>query len=64
MRLDINISRAHSHFLFSSNVIVQVILDVTKGSLFNNLKRSLTRYSEIARPEWLMHKNPTTGQDG
>lgn len=40
----------------------QDILNVTKASLYNNLKRSLSRYMEISRPEWLMHKNPTSGE--
>lgn len=39
----------------------KVILDVIKASLYNNLKRSLSRYLEKRRPEWLMHKNPTSG---
>lgn len=40
---------------------LQDILNVTKASLYNNLKRSLSRYLEMSRPEWLMHKNPTSG---
>lgn len=40
----------------------QDILDVVKASLYNNLKRSLLRYMEMSRPEWLMHKNPTSGE--
>lgn len=41
----------------------QDILDITKGSLYNNLKRSLSRYMEMSRPEWLMHKNPKSGEN-
>ncbi|CBJ30911.1 Dynein heavy chain family dynein heavy chain [Ectocarpus siliculosus] len=43
-------------------IYMQDVLDVTKASLYNNLKRSLSRYSEMSRPEWLMHKNPTSGR--
>eukprot|EP00904_Undaria_pinnatifida_P003126 jgi/Undpi1/12814/HiC_scaffold_7.g02481.m1 len=43
-------------------IYMQDILDVTKASLYNNLKRSLSRYLEMTRPEWLMHKNPTSGR--
>lgn len=42
--------------------VPQDILDVIKSSLYNNLKRSLSRYLEMSRPEWLMHKNPTSGE--
>ena len=51
--------------LISRNLIYlpsQDVLDVTKVSLFNNLKRSLGRYMEMSRPKWLMHKNPTSGE--
>lgn len=44
-------------------ICLQDVLDVTKASLYNNLKRSLSRYVEMSRPEWLMHKNPTSGKD-
>jgi dynein heavy chain, axonemal len=36
----------------------QVILDAMKRTLFNNLKRSVVRYQEMNRNEWLMHKKP------
>ena len=34
----------------------QTILDAMKSSLFANLKRSLVRYQEMGRGDWLMHK--------
>ncbi|CAB1113053.1 unnamed protein product [Ectocarpus sp. CCAP 1310/34] len=43
-------------------IYMQDVLDVTKASLYNNLKRSLSRYNEMSRPEWLMHKNPSSGR--
>ena len=36
----------------------QTILDGMKVSLFNNLKRSLVRYKQMPRGDWLMHKMP------
>ena len=36
----------------------QVILDAMKQTLFNNLKRSVVRYSAMSRSDWLMHKKP------
>lgn len=34
----------------------QSILDAMKITLFNNLKRSIVRYDDMTRSEWLMHK--------
>jgi dynein heavy chain len=39
-------------------VYQQTILDGMKISLFKNLKRSLVRYHEMNRIDWLMHKKP------
>lgn len=36
----------------------QTILDGMKLSLFKNLKRSLVRYKQMSRGDWLMHKLP------
>lgn len=36
----------------------QDILDAMKKTLFNNLLRSLVRYKEMSRSDWLMHKKP------
>ncbi|RYG69830.1 hypothetical protein EON64_01750 [archaeon] len=36
----------------------QVILDAMKQTLFNNLMRSVERYQQMGRNEWLMHKKP------
>jgi dynein heavy chain, axonemal len=36
----------------------QTVLDAMKTALFNNLKRSVVRYSSMNRSEWLMHKKP------
>ncbi len=38
------------------------ILEGMKKSLFENVKRSLVRYTSMSRPEWIMHKNPVTGK--
>ncbi|CAM9266952.1 unnamed protein product [Chrysoparadoxa australica] len=43
-------------------IYMQDVLDGMKKSLFCNLEKSLVRYHEMSRPEWLMHKNPATGQ--
>lgn len=39
-------------------IYMQTILDAMKQALFNNLKRSVTRYSSMSRNDWLMHKKP------
>jgi len=36
----------------------QTILDSIKQSLFNNLTRSIVRYTSMPREKWLMHKKP------
>lgn len=36
----------------------QTILDAMKQTLFNNLIRSIDRYQQMSRTEWLMHKKP------
>jgi len=36
----------------------QTLLDAMKQTLFNNLTRSVVRYSAMSRGEWLMHKKP------
>ena len=36
----------------------QVVLDAMKQTLFNNLTRSVVRYQQMSRNEWLMHKKP------
>jgi dynein heavy chain len=36
----------------------QVVLDAMKQTLFNNLARSLVRYKQMSRTDWLMHKKP------
>ena len=39
-------------------VYQQTILSAMKIALFNNLKRSVVRYSSMPRSDWLMHKKP------
>lgn len=36
----------------------QTLLDGMKTTLFKNLVRSVVRYSEMSRSDWLMHKKP------
>lgn len=36
----------------------QTLLDGMKITLFKNLQRSVIRYSEMSRSDWLMHKKP------
>jgi len=43
-------------------IYMQTVLDAMKMTLFLNLKRSLRRYKEMTRPEWLMHKDKKTGR--
>ncbi len=38
------------------------ILDGMKISIFENVKRSLVRYTSMSRPDWIMHKHPVTGR--
>ena len=39
----------------------QTLLDGMKITLFKNLKRSVVRYAELPRSDWLMHKKPPNG---
>jgi dynein heavy chain, axonemal len=43
-------------------IYMQTVLDAMKMTLFQNLRRSLVRYKEMTRPEWLMHKDSKTGR--
>jgi len=36
----------------------QTVLTAMKKTIFNNLTRSLVRYKELTRDDWLMHKKP------
>ena len=36
----------------------QTILDAMKITLFKNLKRSIVRYKQMSRSDWMMHKKP------
>ena len=38
-------------------IYMQTLLDACKVSLFQNLKRSLVRYAEYPRKDWVMFKN-------
>jgi dynein heavy chain len=42
----------------------QTILDAMKQTLFNNLVRSVDRYSSMSRSDWLMHKKPDPNPKG
>jgi dynein heavy chain, axonemal len=42
----------------------QTILDAMKISLFKCMQRSLVRYHEMPRGDWIMHKVPSTLQQG
>ena len=41
-------------------IYMQTVLDAMKTSLFYNLKRSVVRYLDMPRGDWLMHKKPET----
>lgn len=43
-------------------IYMQTVLDAMKKTLFLNLKRSLVRYREMSRSEWLMDKDKKTGR--
>lgn len=43
-------------------IYMQTVMDGMKLTLFENLKRSLKRYAQLPRPEWLMHKDAETGK--
>lgn len=43
-------------------IYMQTVLDSMKMTLFLNLKRSVVRYREMNRSEWLMHKDKKTGR--
>ena len=43
-------------------VYLQTILESMKTTLFHKFIKSLRRYQEMPRIDWLMHKNPRTGK--
>lgn len=43
-------------------VYMQKVLDGMKATLFRGLQRSLRRYQQLPRVDWLMHRDPATGR--
>jgi dynein heavy chain len=43
-------------------VYMQTVLDGMKTTLFRCLERSLRRYQQLPRIDWLMHRDPATGR--
>jgi dynein heavy chain len=43
-------------------IYMQTILDAQKKSIFETFKRSLVRYHEMPRPEWVLAKDPITSR--
>ena len=43
-------------------IYMQTVLDAQKLSIFQTVKRSLVRYNELSRPEWLLAKNESTAK--
>lgn len=43
-------------------VYMQTVLDRMKATLFRCLQRSLRRYEQLPRVDWLMHRDPATGR--
>jgi len=43
-------------------IYMQTVLDAQKLSIFQTVKRSLVRYADLPRPEWLLAKNEVTAR--
>jgi len=43
-------------------IYMQTVLDAQKNSIFQTVRRSLDRYQELPRPDWVLAKDPKTAR--